>query len=186
VIRRRLQLKMEGLTESGAQLVAPTDAVLEAHPAAHPDRFSQPPLLAFQQVLLADNPDAEAVSRALAGLNAGGSADGATRPTLLPAAMARPSTPQAIDGTFGTGFIDTIATLPPGAWSGPVETTFGRHLVRITERTAARLPALAEIRVAAKADWRTKATEDLRAARYAALASRYEIVVPVAAKVLAP
>ena len=186
VIRRRLQLKMEVLTESGAELVAPEDTVLEAHLAAHPERFSTPPLLAFEQVLLLDTLSAEDVKLALADLNAGGRATASTRPTMLPPVVAKPSPARAIDGTFGTGFFDAITDLPQGGWAGPVETTFGLHLVRITRRTDARLPTIAEVRAEVEADWRADVTRKLREDRYEALRSRYEVVVPSAATVLAP
>jgi hypothetical protein len=78
-----------------------------------------------------------------------------------------------------------LAALPDGAWAGPVETPLGRHLVRVTDRREARTPPPAEIREAVQRDWRASLTVELREARYAALLSRYEVVTPDAARVLA-
>jgi hypothetical protein len=185
VIRRRLQLKMEFLTESGAEAVEPDDATLAAHLEAHPERFAEPEMVAFEQILLDDRIDAEEAELVEARLNTGGDAGAAARPTLLPADF-RLSPAQVVDGTFGTGFFDALGTLATGEWAGPVETSLGRHLVRVTERREARLPALAEVRDRVEADWRAAFAETLRTERFEALLSRYEVVRPDPPAVLGP
>ncbi len=184
VIRRRLQTKMEFLTESGAEALAPDEAALAAHLAANAGRFAEPPLVAFEQVLLDDGVAAGEVEAVLARLNAGGDPGAAARPTLLPAGFGL-SPAQVVDGTFGAGVFAALEALPDGVWTGPVETPLGRHLVRVTGRREARTPPLAEIRDAVERDWRASLTVELREARYAALLSRYEVVTPDAARVLA-
>ncbi|MCZ0964372.1 peptidylprolyl isomerase [Paracoccus benzoatiresistens] len=184
VIRNRLRMKMEFLTESGVEAIA-SDATLEAHLASHPERFSQPPLVAFEQVLLDDALGAGEVMQVAARLNAGEGAGGAARAALLPPAFG-PSPEHVVDGTFGKGFFDALVALPERRWSGPVKTPFGRHLVRVTDRRAARLPTLGEIRREVESDWRGTVRAALREARFEALLSRYEIVRPDLAAVLAP
>ncbi len=185
VIRRRLQMKMEFLTESGAEAVAAEDATLQAHMEAHPDRFALPPLVAFDQILLDDGIGGDEVALVGARLNRGDDPAGVSRATLLPPSL-RSSPPQVVDGTFGTGFFEAIAGLPVGSWAGPVETPLGRHIVRVTERREGRLPALADIRERVEQDWRASLADDLREQRFQALLSRYEVVRPDAAAVLAP
>lgn len=182
VIRRRLQMKMEFLTESGAAMAAPDDATLAAHLAAHPDRFMQPPVIAFEQVVIDDGVGPEMLEAIRAGLATGGTPDG-IRASLLPPALPA-SPPQVVDGTFGTGFFADLATLPAGAWAGPVLSSFGRHLVRVTDRREVRLPPLAEIRARVESDWRAALTAELRETRFDALAARYDIVRPDPALVL--
>ena len=185
VIRRRLQTKMEFLTESGAEAVQPDDATLQAHLEANADRFAEPPLVAFAQILLDDRVGAEEVELVEARLNRGIDPGEAARPTLLPPVF-RLSPVQVVDGTFGAGFFDAIGRLPVGSWAGPVETSLGRHLVRVTERSEARLPPLAEIRARVEQDWRAAFTAQLREERFEALLGRYEVVRPDPATVLAP
>jgi parvulin-like peptidyl-prolyl isomerase len=48
--------------------------------------------------------------------------------------------------TFGDKFAAGIDALEPGLWGGPVESSYGLHLVLITERVAAAGPALADVR----------------------------------------
>jgi hypothetical protein len=185
VIRRRLQTKMEFLTESGAEAVQPDEATLRAHLEANPDRFAEPPLVAFEQILLDERIGAEEVERVEARLNRGIDPGEATRPTLLPPVF-RLSPVQVVDRTFGTGVFDTLRALPVGTWVGPVETAFGRHLVRVTERREARLPPMSEIRARVEQDWRAEFTAHLREERLNALLGRYEVVRPDPATVLAP
>lgn len=47
---------------------------------------------------------------------------------------------------FGAAFADDALALPEGAWSAPLESTFGWHLVWISKRFDARIPELAEVR----------------------------------------
>jgi hypothetical protein len=185
VIRRRLQTKMEFLTESGVETLAPDDAVLNAHLAAHPERFEETPLVAFEQILLDDGVAPDQVARIAAQLDVGIDPGPAARPTLLPGIM-RPSPVQVVDNSFGPGFFASLSALPEGVWAGPVETSFGRHLVRVTEHRLARLPPLAEIRSEVEQDWRAGATARLREERFQALLGRYEVVRPDPERVLSP
>jgi hypothetical protein len=183
VIRQRLQMKMVFLTESGAEAIAPDDATLQAHLEANPDRFVVPAQLAFEQILLAEGIGRDEAARVAAQLDAGGDPGEAARPSLMPPAF-RLAPEQVVDGTFGSGFFDGLAALPVGTWAGPVETGLGSHLVRVTERREALLPALPEIRDRVERDWRAALSERLREERYEALLSRYEVVRPDPSQVL--
>lgn len=184
VIRRRLQAKMEFLTESGALAAEPDDATLQAHLDTHRDRFREAPLIGFEQVMLDEGLSEDRLAAILAGLNAGQDPVGGTRASLLPPAFP-PSPAQVVDGTLGTGFFDRLAPLPVGRWAGPVPSPYGAHLVRVTERRAGRLPGLDEIRERVEQDWRAAFVADLRDERYRALRARYQVVRPESADVLA-
>jgi parvulin-like peptidyl-prolyl isomerase len=78
---------------------------------------------------------------------------------------------------FGEEFAAKVFALPPGRWSGPVESGYGLHLVFVQERVGGRLPALADVREAVERDFlaaRRKAELD---ARYERLLSKYSVVV---------
>jgi hypothetical protein len=185
VIRRRLQTKMEFLTESGAEALRPDDVTLQSHLESNSDRFAQPELIGFEQILLVEGIGAEEAAELAGRMNLGGDPGEAARRTLLPPGF--PLRPvRVIDGSFGTGFFDELGTLPQGVWAGPVETPLGDHLVRVTERRKARVPPLSEIRERVEQDWRASLTERLREERYEALLSRYEVVRPDPAQMLTP
>jgi hypothetical protein len=182
VIRRRLRLKMEFMTDAEAGATPPTDAELQAWLDAHPDDFRKPPEVAFEQVFL--NPqtrgaaaaaDAGALLAALrgpAGLDAAKAGD----PTLLPFAL--PLSPSAqVAGTFGADFARAIETLPDGEWSGPVASGYGLHLVRITQRKAGTMPTLAEARAAVEREWMNARRQDVERRRLEDLLKKYEVVI---------
>ena len=67
-----------------------------------------------------------------------------------------------------------------------MDSAFGTHLVRITDRREGRTPPLAEIRDKVEQDWRSTFVVQLREERLGALMSRYEVTRPDPAAVLAP
>ena len=184
VIRRRLQMKMEFLTESGAEVLDPDESALQAHLDANRDRFTDAPLIVVEQVLL-ESADPQAAAETLAKLQQGADPASVGWPTMLPFAT-RPSPARVIDSIFGPDFFTAIAALPRGSWEGSVEGTFGTHLVRVTYRREARTLPLAEIREQVEQDWRSAFVVLLREQRLGALMSRYVVTRPDPAAVLQP
>lgn len=185
VIRRRLQMKMEFLTESGAEAAKPEDATLQAHLNAKSDRFAQPSLVAFDQILLEEGIGEDEVSKIKDKLSGGEPSENFARSSLLPSQF-RLSPEKTVESTFGTGFFEAVFAFPVGEWSGPVRSPFGQHLVRVTQRREARLPALSEIRDKVEQDWRSDLSTRLREERFEALLSRYTVSRPDAAAALKP
>lgn len=181
IIRQRLALKMEFLTESGAEILEATDDVLAAHLAAHPDRFTRAGLVSFEQFMLDSEASPEAVRAALI---TGQWVDSLIAPSLLPSRLP-PSPPSVVDSTFGPGFHETVSALTPGDWSGPVESTYGPHIVRVLSKSLSRLPPLTEIRDIVERDWRATMRVKLAEQRLDALKNRYEIIRPDLTQVLA-
>ncbi len=178
IVRRRLRQKMEFLTDSGADLLEPAAGELEAYLATNEQTFRRGPRLAFEQVYLGENPDAETITRSLSALQA----DPVTDPsalgerTLLPARLGL-SPPNAIDGVFGQGFFERLAELPPGVWAGPVVSAFGVHLVRNLDSLHAQTPPLEEVRDAVLRGWKAAKALDIRELHYARLRARFVVEI---------
>ena len=173
VIRRRLMQKMEFLTAGSAAEVAPDDATLRAYFAAHSERFARAPRVTFEQVVLGEDDPAAA----LAALNAGAAPDTIGRGSLLPPAM-EAAAQATVDGAFGEAFFAEVAALTPGSWQGPVESTFGQHLVLLEKLEPGATPPFEGVRAAVEADWRQHIAADQREAGYQALRDRYTVVLP--------
>jgi hypothetical protein len=75
----------------------------------------------------------------------------------------------------GDGFADSLRNLPQGRWSGPVQSGFGWHAVRVRDVVAAGTPPLSEIRQRVSNDWRAKTQATREAAAYQALLDGYDI-----------
>ena len=177
IIRRRLQQKMVFLTEAGAAAADPDDATLAAHLAAHSERFARAPLVAFEQIMLEEAISDGVVPEIRASLDRGRDPLEVARPSLLPPSVSA-SPRRVIDSTFGTGFFDELTGLPLGEWAGPVTSSYGRHLVRVSEQRAGELPPLNEIRDRVLVDWQATFAAQLREERYQAMRVRYKIMRP--------
>jgi hypothetical protein len=182
VVRQRLNLKMQFLAESGAAVLEPDDAALQAYLDNNPDGFLPPASIAFDQLLL-PNEQPEVSEEIRNRLEDG--ADHATlgSPSLLPGTLDMTPAP-VVERTFGTGFYEALAILPVGVWEGPVKSGYGWHLVRITAKSEPPVPPLSEIRDRVEAEWRASKSKELQASFGEALLGRYSINMPRADEVL--
>ena len=181
-LRRRLQQKLEDLPQPGAPRAAPDDATLSEPLASNAERFSRAPVLPVEQDLLGQS-TARAAEIA-AKLNSGSDPIHFGELTMLPLAVPA-SPPRVIDSSFGTGFFERVSDLPQNQWVGPIPSTFGQHLVRVTDRRESGVPPLEEIREEVLQDWRANLITQLREERLKAMRARYEVTRPDAATVLA-
>ncbi len=185
IVRRRLAQKLEFLFEDLVQPVDPTPAELAAWYEARRDAYRQPERFHFVQLYFSpDRPGtaaADDAEQALLALRAAGGSPAATGrglgdATLLPFELSA-TTPDRIDRQFGPGFADRLAEQPDGRWSGPIESTFGLHLVYVLRRDSGRLPPLDAVRDVVLRDYLREQREAANEAMYQELRSRYRIVV---------
>ncbi|HEY5810444.1 MAG TPA: peptidylprolyl isomerase [Povalibacter sp.] len=159
VVRRRLRQKLEFITDDVAAIDEPTDVELADYLRRHPGDFRVEQQLTFSHVYLnperhgqqlARDTDGVLTQLRLGGHNADVSSFG--DPFLLEGRLE--ATPAGeIAKQFGDKFVTNLDSVPVGEWYGPVESTYGVHLVFVEERIAGRVPALAEVREAVHRDW---------------------------------
>jgi len=178
MVRRRLVQKMEFLGDSGAYLKQPAKDELERYYQNHQEKYQRSAKRAFEQIFLGEQVDKIEIRDALQVLQSGASDDGAIpgRPSRLPAQL-RLSPRTTVDSIFGDGFFEQISQLPPGKWSGPVQSNYGIHLVRTLGEQAASLPPLESIREAVLKDWQTQQAGQARKLDYARRRARYRIEI---------
>lgn len=182
VIRRRLRQKMEFLSDAGLENLAPSDAELQAYLDAHQAAFEVEPQIAFEQIFLDEGrrggktgDDADALLKAVR-TNAGSDPGNLGDPTLLPPEM--PLTGRStIAQVFGSDFAAAVDLAPVGVWSGPLRSTYGVHIVRVTSRTPGQLPKLSEVRQAVVREWTETERRKLEEARFNELLKHYRITV---------
>jgi hypothetical protein len=182
VIRRRLRQKMEFLADAEVDAMTPTDAELEVYLKANADQFRIEPMMSFEQIYLSpekrgDRIDADArdmldqVRR-----NAQADLEKLGDQTLLPSMLPLASKAM-INQTFGGTFFDELEKIPVNQWSGPVPSSYGLHLVRVTERREGRNPALSEVRDAVAREWSNAKRNALEGERMEALLKRYNVKI---------
>jgi hypothetical protein len=176
VIRQRLRQKMEFLTDTGVDLLTPVAGELEAYLTANDQAFRSVSRVAFEQVYLGVSPSPERIAESLRILRSGAPDEmpAVGERTLLPAQLSL-SPPDAVDGVFGEGFFAQLANLPVEAWSGPVESGYGVHVVRILRSVPGRLPTLEEAHDAVLREWKASRAAELREQLFERLRDRYVV-----------
>jgi hypothetical protein len=183
VVRRRLRQKLEFLSEDATATAAPSEAELRAYLERHPERFRIDARVSFEHVYFARERDGEPADAAAAALLARFAADGGASaaaelgdPFLLPSAFEGAARAE-LEGLFGEAFAARVLELEPGRWTGPVESGYGLHLVRVRERSAGHTPELAEVRDAVEREWIAERRAQASEAFYQSLRGRYEVIV---------
>ena len=183
VIRRRLQQKMEFVSDDLAAQAQPTDAELNAFLQAHPDQFRVEPRFTFRQVYL--NPERHGASLArdaaqlLAQLN---HTDSRTDISTLGDSFVLGQQFDALPAgdiarQFGDTFSKAIGGLSPGQWHGPIASSFGEHLVFVSDRTTGRPATLADARDAVRREWDEARRRDMKDQSYREMLERYTVTI---------
>lgn len=179
VIRRRVRQKMEFMAEDMAA-VEPSDEQLAAFLAANPGRFRSEDRLTFRHVYLSaarrDALDGDAQSIAVKLSNGDTDAAALGDPFQLGDEF-RDMTRGDVTRAFGERFAEQLFDLAQGRWQGPVQSSFGMHFVRVTERTQGSPLPLDSVRVAVRREWMNARRLEAEANFYGNLRARYQIEV---------
>lgn len=180
VVQRRLAQKMTFMLSDLGEVDTPEDVVLEAWLQDHAERFAEPLRLSFDHVFFSD-PDDPRAPDVLANLNSAGDSNWRNQgdPFMLQRRYADLPMREIVR-LFGGKFaaeLGALDTANDGQWQGPVESALGGHLVRITQRTEARMPTLDEVRSSVAQDWMDHEQRRRSAEEISAIVDKYEIVI---------
>ncbi len=174
VIRGRMVQKMEFLLSSASNSMVATESDLSAFLIENPERFQIPGRIAFDQVYIGELPDENSVIEVRKKLADGVEFDQLSVQNLLPASVPLLQG-KSVDAQFGSGFASAASKLPIGSWSGPVQSGFGQHFVRVVQREDPMIPALEEIRDEVEREWRQEVSTELSQLQYELMVQRFEI-----------
>lgn len=156
IVRRRLVQKMEFVNQGLEPHPAPTDADLEAVLARHADRYMIAGRLTLEHVFVSSNlhpHDAPSVAQDLRERIAAGEDPARLGDPFLRGRIFRAQSEAEIAGVFGPAFARAVVALTPDDWAGPIASSFGLHLVRVTERSGGRRATVAEVRHELEREW---------------------------------
>jgi hypothetical protein len=170
IVRRRLVQKLELLVRSSLETREPSDEALEAFLAAHADEYTAPADVSFDHRFFSRDrrgprtlEDAHAAALDPDAASSGGDP--------FPHGNRFERRPfDAVEDVLGAELVPALRDTAVGTWSSPIETRFGVHLVRVTERREARPLTLDEVRT----DVRARVREEAEAA---ALAEALDAIV---------
>ena len=184
IIRRRLQQKVEFVSEEAAALAKPSDGELDAYLKANADVFRREPRITFAQVYL--DPvrrkatiEADA-KRLLATLTSAGATldlSKAGDPLMLLEPRYENSTPAEAARLFGRDFAEALAKQPVGKWVGPIRSGYGLHLVKVEALVPGGAPALADVRPLVEREWANAKRQEVSKAFYDKLRAKYKVTV---------
>ena len=104
----------------------------------------------------------------------GGDLEGVGKPTLLPHRLTR--TPaDLVARDFGASFAAALEKLPVGEWVGPIDSSFGTHYVRVSDRTPAVAPQLTAVRDHVVREWENERRQRARNDAYAKMRGAYTV-----------
>jgi PPIC-type PPIASE domain len=178
LVKRRMRLKMEFLMDSASSVLEPTGTELEDFYTANVENYLEEQRVAFEQVYLGEEVAATTVDAILTQLRSDPQTDlySIGPRSQLPAQLGL-STNDAVTGVFGRGFFESVVALEPKAWTGPVISTYGVHVVRVLENRPAQAPKLAEVRGLVLRDWRTAKRGEIQDRDYATRRARYVVEI---------
>ena len=186
VVRNRIRQKAELLSED-ALTSEPSDRDLEAYLAAHQAEFDIPGRVSFQQIYI--DPGRHrgddltmVVTSVRQALTLGRQPGTLGDRTLLPATMTE-ALPHEVEAAFGNDFARQLAAIDGDGWQGPLTTSYGLHLVRITHRGEPTRATLADARDVVAREWSRAQTAKLKEQFYRMLARRYTVRVEADANV---
>jgi hypothetical protein len=185
IVRRRMRQKLEFLSEDlAAKAAQPTEQELESYLQQHADTYRQEPSFTFEHIFF--NREKNGVSAeknlysTLLRLN---SKDGAAMHPetlgdtfLLPARFEKLSAGETAR-LFGENFAKQLAAVETGRWAGPLESSYGLHLVRVDEYIPGTLLPLAKVREPVLRDLLNERRKQQLDAQYARLRARYTVLV---------
>ena len=182
---RRMRQKLEFLTEDTvAQSAPPTQKELQAYLDRHQDQYREEPKLTYEHVFFnrekrgkAAKSNAEAVLAQLKSKNNSRvDLDTLGDAFLLPFKFVDQTGGQ-IAQLFGNSFSTRLTRMPPGKWNGPIESSYGLHLVRVDEQIPGRVLPLAMVHDTVLRELMSERRQKALDAAYGKLRQRYSVVI---------
>ncbi len=179
ILRRRLMQKMEFLSNDLAELNQPNETELNKYFVDNIDKYKLPARVSFTHIYFSlDKRGAKALEDAksvLSGLNALRAPERGD--TFMMQYDFVQETPFQVERLFGKSFAEQLFELEINSWQGPIESGYGLHLVRISEKIDSRMPELASVIDKVRTDLMFERRQKMNKEIYEMFKERYEIVV---------
>ena len=187
IVRRRVVQKIEFVNQDLDPEAEPSDASLVGYFEHHKGRYSEPPAVSFSHLYFSADRGGEANAKARAERALGELENSElVRGNARALASADPFA-EGVDFTlvssrnaatlFGDSQLSAaLLSAPVGKWSGPYQSGFGWHLLRVTERAPQRAADFQTVRSRVKADYLADLRDRRNDEEFRRLASKYHIV----------
>lgn len=172
IVRRRMVQKLTFLTEDIATATPLDEAQLEEYYNTHLDDYRLPERVSFRHRYFSSDRRANAQQDAKAALDRD---DSAGDPFMLQREYALRSEREVRD-LFGSNFASKIIALKSSEdWQGPIQSAYGWHIVRITDRAPASVEPFERVRSMVLSDAQQAQRNAANEAYFEDLKARYEV-----------
>jgi hypothetical protein len=177
IVRRRLAQKMAFLLDDTLRTTEPPEAELRVLYQTRSDLVRTPARVSFTQVFFRRE-DGDGRARAsLVALSDAAATPGKEGDRLLLGDTFADQDEPALTNLFGAAFAHAVLALPVGRWSGPIESGYGLHLVKVTVVSPPQTRPFAAVRERLAEEWRRQRQETAQAQLLHGLMRKYQVVV---------
>lgn len=183
LIRDHLRAKYELLLDDGTQPPEADEAELQLFLLENQSVYRTEDALSFMQIYLDPEErgaetelDARLLLEQLSGQEDPGTVQALSDPGPLPPQLPLVALSE-VGWQFDTGFAEAIDELEVGIWQGPLQSSYGWHLVFVRERQPGRDLTLAEIREDVERDWVDAQLQARLDQRLAGISSAYTVII---------
>ena len=168
---------MRFLVEDQALIPDPGDNELATWLLENAERYQLPAQLSFEHRFFARrSSDSEAKARAEgASKKAGSSLEQSGDPFVHGHSITGMSRSR-VETSFGADFARAVFELEAGVWSQPIASSFGYHLVLVTDTQPTRVGALDEVRTRVQADWLASQRDEAVSKTISSLRESYIVI----------
>ncbi len=180
IIRRRLAQKVQFIVDDTSRLNPPTEDDLRRFYEANVDTFKTRARVSFTHVFFNPETRRDTAADAKAGLailaRHAAASGGLGDPCPVDGEV-RDEDMRAVAGQFGDTFANAVFALEKGAWHGPIASSFGMHLVRVTNAKPVRQLEFSEVEAQVREAWREEHQREANERYYTSLLKKYDVVV---------
>lgn len=176
VIRRRLQQKVEFISKDLSSIIDATTTELEQYLAENIEKYRDEPRYSFTQIYLDPTKHQKPYQLAQQWLRDIDKIIPDGDSTMLPS-MIKAKSLRNISNSFGDDFAAYVANAKPDLWLGPVVSSFGLHLLYVTEIQKSPMPSLDMVRDKVIRDWGFKQENKIKNMMDDKLMEKYNIIV---------
>jgi hypothetical protein len=177
IVRRRLAQKMAFLLEDTIRTAEPPETELRTLYDTRPDLVRAPARVSFEQVFFRGEQGDGRARASLAALSNQSTAPEDQGDHLLLGYQFSDQDEQAVASLFGSWFARTVLGLPVGRWEGPIVSSYGLHLVKVTRTSPPHLRPFAEVRERLVEEWRRERQDAAQAQLLPRLLRKHRVTV---------